>query len=446
MNVGFRVIIVMGIVVTALLGVLADFHKRQQSVAAYRPTFVRVAAETSVGLVGSVRDRDGRLILARELVDVDGVRVAQIHYYYGQALAAVSTGRRRLVTGMLRSLRAPGVEAPWASPELTGWYRTLLGDGCLCPRSLPDELVTTLDAALCVRIYKLLKATGKPVASVVVLNKNAEALALVSYPGPDVEESDRLPDPAHSLSVFLSCFPGSTMKAIVAAYMLESGRGDVDAAVVCPGGSQCWSKHGLTRGLQQALVRSCNPYFRFQAGSFPETEFYAYLANVGFFQEAALGVPSVPAVMPAHTSGTVDPGTAIGTQILTSPLSLACAYGTITDPEGHRFTPRVFLKADGQPLPVPDRPQVLRPEVTAAIRTHLKAVADRGTAAEVGRLLHRRACAKTGTANGSALLAVVTPVDTPEFVVLVRVEGAPSGASLSNLAAEIVRAAEEECH
>jgi hypothetical protein len=440
-----RIVVVLGVLFSALLLVLAEFQSRQASLAAYEQSVPRYLAATSPALVGKIIDRDGRTILARKFISNGGGRSAIIEYTNGPALGSVCVGRDRIVAGMLMHVRAPGTDAPWSTWLLDGWYRNLLGDGTLCPRPLPDELVCSLDSALCVRIHELLKQMGKPAASVVVLNKDAEPVALVDSPGPDVEESDKLPDSLHSLNAFLAWPPASTFKAVVAAYMLQNHRGDPDASVVCNGGSSCWMRHGVTCGLREAIVRSCNPWFRHQASSFNVGHFTAFLTDVGFFQEPALGVPTIPSVTPVHSSSTVDPEMAIGMQVLTSPLSLACAYGTLTDPQGRRFAPHVFLKADGKPLPAPERPQILRPDVTAAMREHLRAVATYGTAAQIGKLLKGNVGAKTGTANGAALLAVVTPIDSPEFIVVIRVKGAESGASLCGLAARIIKAAEEEC-
>lgn len=440
-----RIVMVLGIVFTALLMILAEFHSRQLSFAAYEPNLPRELAAGSPALVGRVVDRDGRTILTRQFVEKAGGRSAVIRYSYGSALGAVSVGQDRIVAGMIRHLRSAGQDAPWSTPELGGVYRNLLGDGALCPRPLPDVLVCSIDASLSLRIYELLQRSGWPAASVVVLNKDGEALSLVDWPGPSVEESEKLPDSLHSLNVFLSTPPASTFKPIVSAYLLQYGKGDINASVECRGNGQCWRKHGVTHGLREALVRSCNPFFRYQSGFMPLGEFYSFLSDVGYFSEPTLGVPTVPAVTPARTSGTVDPETAIGMQILSSPLSLGCAYGTITSPQGRRFSPRLFLKADGRELRTPDQPRVLRPEVTAAMREHLRAVTTYGTAAEIGRLLGRDVGAKTGTAGDAALLAVVYPIDSPEFIVVLRVQGAPSGASLCPIAAEIVHAATEEC-
>ncbi|MEN6520514.1 MAG: penicillin-binding transpeptidase domain-containing protein [Armatimonadota bacterium] len=445
MSFKLRILVVLSVLFTFAIVVLADFHGRQESVPAYEPTLPRAIAATSPALVDRVLDRDGRTILAREFVIKGGGRSAVIRYVYGSALGAAGVGRDRIVAGMIRHLRAPGIDAPWSTPELGGWYRRLLGDGGLCPRPLPHELVCSLDSTLCVRVYELLKREGRQ-GSVVVLDREGQVLALVDAPGPDVEESDRLPDSQHSLNVFLSWPPASTFKPIVAAYMLEYGRGDKDAAVVCKGGGECWAKHGhgVTRGLRQALVHSCNPWFRQQANSFPSGHFLAFLSDIGFFQEPSLGIPAIPAVTPARGGNTVDPEMAIGMQILASPLSLACAYGTISDPQGRRFAPRLLVRADGNPLPAPERPQVLRPNVTAIVREHLKAVASIGTASRLGRLLSGNVGAKTGTANGAALLAVVTPIDSPKFIVVIRIKGAESGASLCDLAAKIVRMTGQE--
>ncbi|MEI6915623.1 MAG: penicillin-binding transpeptidase domain-containing protein [Armatimonadota bacterium] len=434
-----RLLVVLIIVLAGLMWTIFSYNSSRSVREPWEANALIDKQNASPALVHRVTDRHHVSLIVAKREMAGRHKTTVLEHPFGSALSAVGIGRSRSIGGVLAHLRDPGFDSPWAPTQLSAASRWLLGDTALCPKTLPEEVTTTYDAVISQRVYETLQKFGK-VASVVVMGvPDGDVLASVDFPGPDVDESKRPPDKRHSLSVFLPVRPASSMKTITTAYMLTYGRGDPHAVVNCDG-VNCWRRHGKVKGLRRALVDSCNNWFGAQVQSFDRKEFECFLAMAGFLPRPVLGIPDASAIMPLRGDSEVNWAEVVGLQVWTTPLALAAAYGTCTDPEGRRVTPRVLLQADGQSFVLAERLKVTTPEVTAEIRAHLRAVATTGTARSLGKMLGGHVGAKTGTGpDGDALLAVVYPIEQPRYVMILHVQGGGSGSRLTGLAARIVR-------
>lgn len=410
----------------------------------------RIEAQPAVTNV--IEDRHGNVLARPVFIDAAGGDRWVIERPYGRPMADVGLGRETLlaqgIQGNLAGVMRTGGESLRPYSGEGGWARTLLGDPTLTAPTMP-VVRTTIEADLNVAIYQLLAerygARGRrtPKASVVVLHApTGEVRAIVDYPGPDVDGS-RIPDQQTSLDALHGQnLPASTMKVLSAAYLLTFHNADADNAHPCTG-DRCWARHGIVRNLQDAVVRSCNTWFRIESAGWDRGEWLEFVMKTGLQPPDTPGLPLTPVLAVGHRGNRMHWPQAVGQQIWVSLVGLTSAYATVTSMQGLRVNP-VVLEAAGSPAP---QPEVVGPEVSATIRHILWATGRAGTAQSVNRAFKQRnAGAKTGTgerdgATSDAVFLAVAPWDHPEWVVAVSIKGGGSGSSIGSLTGEILNRA-----
>jgi len=259
--------------------------------------------------------------------------------------------------------------------------------------------------------------------------------------------------------------PGSTMKPLVGAQLLEHGRVAPTDRVDTYGGS--WTVFGRTindveKGMGKLTLRdvirvSSNIGIAQFAQRFTPREEYEALRDFGF--GTPTGLP-----FPTEASGTLRPpkewskmsaaSMAMGYEVAVTPLQLATAYAAIAN-GGELLEPalvREIRAPDGTVLYRHQRRVVRRvvsPAVAAKVRTMLGDVVEKGTGMQAD-LTSFAVAGKTGTAllnagGGYALgryyasFIGLFPADDPQYVILVKLDD-PANSYGGVTAAPVTRA------
>jgi cell division protein FtsI/penicillin-binding protein 2 len=288
-------------------------------------------------------------------------------------------------------------------------------------------------------IYGLL-AKERNKASVVVMNTaRGHLYAIVDYPGHDVD-SDIEPDARTSLDALHAAnLPASTLKLLSAAYVLERRPGDASRSYECTG-DRCWTRHGTVRGLEHAVVASCNVWFRLASADWPRADWVQFVLEAGLQPPDTPGLPLAPVVMVGHQPNRPHWPHVVGQQIWVSLVGLATAFATVTSDGGRRINPRVLMNEGS----IAGSPRIVKPAVAKRLGEILWRTAREGTARGVNQVYVRRdAGAKTGTAEvdgktSDAVFAAMAPWHKPEWVVVVTLKGRGRGASIGPIAGRVL--------
>jgi cell division protein FtsI (penicillin-binding protein 3) len=381
------------------------------------PVIQRVASGTEgvlriVGRVGA----DG--------APVDGVELA---------LDSLLRGVRG-TTMLLRDGRGGRLESPFTRNEAArpGHGVTLTINAALqdiCERALADAA-------------KQMGATG---GDIVVMNPfDGEVLALASLrPDPRTTSATTLTEPFE---------PGSTMKPLVAARLLELKRAKPDEVIGTENGE--YTINGRTihddepakeLSLRDVIRVSSNIGIVKFSQRLTVREEFELLRDLGF--GSPTGVP-----YPAEARGIVrapkdwTPQSAasmvMGYEVAVTPLQLATAYSAVAN-GGRLLEPalvRDIRDADGEIVwrhtPRVVR-QVMSPKTAGIVREMLKAVVDSGTST-AANLASFTLVGKSGTARRvergrgyvaghyNAVFASIFPMEDPQYVIVVKLEN-PAG-------------------
>lgn len=322
-------------------------------------------------------------------------------------------------------------------------------------------------------------------AAVVLSSKNAELLALASYPsfGPEsfvggISEPEwaTLNSKESSFPLFnraVSAYaPGSTFKPVVAAAGLAEGLIGPGTTFDCRGkwlglGKRWpkfdWKRSGHGRvNLRKAIVESCDIYFYnvgqklYKASGEPlqdwATKFgFGSVTGVDLPTEAEGRVPTTawkkefnkerdPENISWYPGDTVNMSIGQG-DMLATPLQLARAYGAIAN-GGTLGSPRLAqasMSQDGKVYPIAaegDERVPVSADILARLKRHLREVVTSGTARGAFSGFPVPVAGKTGTAqvrgkDDYAWFAGFAPFEEPEYVVVVMVEQGGHGGSVS---------------
>lgn len=396
--------------------------------------------ESSPALSGVIEDRKGR-VLARP--KFDGGRWV-VDRPFGRPLSDVGVGRTRIqvhgVQGNLAGVMRTGSATLRPYETSRHWSRVLLGHPVLTAPST-SAVRTTIDAELTTEIYDLLAREGKKASVVVLHAPTGELRAVVDYPGPDVY-SDVEPDGRTSLDALHGVnLPASTMKVLSAAYVLQRRPRDAHRQHVCTG-DRCWTRHDLVRGIEDAVVMSCNMWFRLEGASWNRGDWLQFIVEAGLQPADTPGLPTTPILMVGHRANRMHWPQAVGQQLWVSLVGLASSFATLTSAEGRRVDPLVVLgDREGAKKPPPD---IVRPAVAKRLREILRSAAVIGTARSVNQTYGPgTAGAKTGTGErdgqtSDAIFVAVAPWDKPEWVVALTLKGGASGSSVGPLAGRVL--------
>lgn len=360
--------------------------------------------------------------------------------------------RRRQVLGsrVVRSPVAGGDLILTIDPQLQRWAERLL-DGALLSQTLRDGSNQSAGAALVAldcRDGQVLVCAAAP---------RFDPGDLVS--GRDEAISALLEDPAAPLfdrAVKMALPPGSVMKTITAAALLEEHVVAPAEAFFCQGYLRSPAEHrcaiyvdfGLGHGevtLTDALAQSCNVYFFHHALRLGPRPLVAWAQRLGLGQPTGIDLPDESAgLLPSeddlagwHSSDTLALAIGQGT-VTATPLQIARLMALLAG-DGHPVVPHVIdgaAKKQRVASSEPDGASPLSPATLKAIRAGMRQAVDdpTGTAHSALAGLPFSVAAKTGTAEtgggkpSHAWIAGYAPAENPRIAFAIAVEHGGSGA------------------
>ena len=279
---------------------------------------------------GSIRARDGTLMAATL---ASGQRAYPLGVSAGQVLGYAE-------------------RSPWGS-GLAGveyWFDSQLSQG------EPVEL--TIDPFLQTKAEKALAEAARehqPLwASAVVLGRQGQVLALANYPFFDPAEPRHPDDPKTKNQASQSLFePGSSLKPLWAAALLEEGLAGLDSEVNSQSPRIVEGKaitdattHPPVLTMAQVLAYSSNVGMSRLLERLPRERAYHYLGEFGLTQALALegAFNETPLVAPPSSWNAFDfAALAFGQGLAITPLQLAAAFASLGD--GQYYKP--YLLAGG---------------------------------------------------------------------------------------------------
>ena len=295
------------------------------------------------------------------------------------------------------------------------------------------------------------RKTGAAWGSVVVEEvKTGKLLAVADWPTVDPNDVSKTADTdaaaLGSRSFTAPYEPGSTMKAVTASMLLDSGVATPTTHVVAPyrlltkDGADIndAEQHGNEKlTLTGVLIQSSNTGISQLGGRISDTKRLAYLKAFGFGAPTAVGFG-------AEAGGSFGAGpdwdpqthyaTMFGQGLTVSAVQMASAYQTLAN-GGERLPVRLVdscTAADGSVKQVTDgsATQVISPSAAKTTVSMLENVATKGWLASEVKIPGYRIGIKTGTAqevdssggyskNYLVSMAGVAPADDPKYVVYV---------------------------
>ncbi len=312
----------------------------------------------------------------------------------------------------------------------------LLAQGQSLRLTLDPQVQAIAERAL----WKGLQAARADWGAVVVMESQTGRLLAVAN-GPAFDPSAPRGDPQQDLGWRNYAFaqalePGSTIKPLTAAVLLEEGQARLDTKVYAPMSRQVagWTirdvvKHPETLTLSEVLKYSSNVGITTLAERIPRATLYRFFEKMHFMDKALLpplsqqphvGVQvATPRVRPLPRWGPAEYANAtFGQGFLITPLHLTAAYNILAS-DGFYRQPVLFEGQTGQSAPV-FRPQVAR-DIRRALQEGLT---------ENAKLPGYDLAGKTGTAQVvvdgryshsvyAALFAGFIPAQTPRATVVV---------------------------
>ncbi|HGY57284.1 MAG TPA: PASTA domain-containing protein [Caldithrix abyssi] len=239
-------------------------------------------------------------------------------------------------------------------------------------------------------------------------------LAMANYPEFDPNRHSRFPEDAKRNRCITDVFePGSTMKIMTAAALLQEGIYNKDSIVHCNNGKykvydrvfRDTKKHGWL-SFQRVVEKSSNVGMIRLAEKLPPRTLFRYLKNFGFGMDTGIGLQGAnPGRLeqPARWSGVSRASISIGYEIGVTAVHLAAAYSAVVN-GGYLYRPFVISRLrypDGREeiLNEPEQiRQVISEPVSRQLKLFMKGVVERGTGTKA-RVDGLTVGGKTGTAK-----------------------------------------------
>ncbi|MGJ8676490.1 MAG: peptidoglycan D,D-transpeptidase FtsI family protein [Akkermansiaceae bacterium] len=341
------------------------------------------------------------------------------------------------------------------------------------------RVTLNIDSEVQYLVENTLRNVGR--AAAVVMNPNTgEVIAMASVP-------DFTPAPNYSAQVWQrynenkanpllnkaigNFTPGSTFKIPTAIAAAIHGHGQDHKN--CPGYTiygkikiHCWighkgGQHGVL-GVQEAIQRSCNPYFMNVANDIGSKNMLSTFQLLGLGKQTGIELPSESqGFVPGDRHWKLNPDNGPVTPAITGMMSIGQSQSAATPLQiatmasaiangGKLYKPRIIKKitsASGQTL-LENKPQLvvdllekgLKPADLENIRQGMwKAANENGGTAKRVALEGRDVAAKTGTAQiydmglrtNDAWTLAFAPMDKPKYVVVVAVKRGTSGGGVA---------------
>lgn len=292
---------------------------------------------------------------------------------------------------------------------------------------------------------------AKGVGVIVMDPSNADILAMVNYPGADLNNLDRsdtqkLAELTKNKMVTDAYEPGSTFKIITLSSALSSGTTTEASHFLCTGAKivdgekiSCWrtgNPHG-NETLSEAVQNSCNPAFMTMALDMGTETFYDYIHKFGFGQKTGIDFSTDGSGIVSgeqYVRNTDLARIGFGQSIAVTPLQLVTAVSASIN-GGTLYTPRLVSKltnADGKvvkEIKTNSRGQVITSETSSLVRKLLQGVVEKGSGKNA-KIEGYTVGGKTGTAQiydengkivqGKHISSFIgfTPVDNPKYLCL----------------------------
>lgn len=359
------------------------------------------------------------------------------------------------------------------------------GPELITPAVAGADVVLTLDRSLQFEVERILKRQVADMGAkggVVLVTEPAtgEVLAMASVRRTDGGE---VVSSSLNMATSWSFEPGSVMKAVTFAGVLDSGIATADTSRIVPDTHEIYdavftdsSPHGTADWTVRDIVTvSSNVGTIYWAEELGGERLDYYLKGFGFGRSTELGFPGETGgllIEPDRWGGIATATSALGQGMLVTPVQMLAAYNAIAN--NGTYTPlqmvREFAHADGthEVPPAPERHQVVSPQVAAQVRAMLENAVSVGTGTNA-QVDGYRVAGKTGTARkavdgGSgyedgagnyryvASFVGFLPADQPELSILVTIDeptatfyaghaAAPAFAEIATFAARHLRIA-----
>lgn len=283
----------------------------------------------------------------------------------------------------------PGVETRIvdAKGEDTGTTLRTLSKG------EPGELKTTLDKDMQVAAEQSVK--GKPKASAVAVQPSTgEVMAVANSPADGYNNAFRG-----------SLAPGSTMKVITSAMLLDKGLASPEKPHPCPkfveyGGwkFQNDDKFDIPNGtFSQSFARSCNTAFISQAKELEDGDLSKEASEVfGIGKNWQVGTGTFDGSVPVQTDAQMAASLIGQGSVRMNPLNMASVAATV---QSGTFKQPVIVSPKLDDRPIAKAARSMKPEVNAQLKGLMKLTAASGTAAQPMAGLGGDVGAKTGSAE-----------------------------------------------
>ena len=356
------------------------------------------------------------------------------------------------------------------------------------PPAQGADLFLTLDAGIQCLTENVLRKTGRAAAVVMDVN-TGEVLAMASVPNYDpndyvpslsqksadyyLQNEKQNPFTNRAVSSFQS---GSTTKIPVALTALINGKANFSSQ--CSGHVafgrtkiHCWltSGHGRLR-LEQALQRSCNPYFMDLANSMGRQQVVEGFSALNLGRRTGVGLPDEsPGILPGSQKWLQqkEPGSIVTKSQIAlmsigqwdmecTPLQI-CAITACVANGGKYYQPRLLKKAKLlDDFVVADKPELkvdlvkdlgVSPSDMKRVQRGMWLAANQagGTAGRVA-IADYPVAAKTGTVQvrktptkiNNSWVTAYAPYDSPRYAVTIFVEGGASGGKVAGPLANMI--------
>ncbi|MFN4984955.1 MAG: penicillin-binding transpeptidase domain-containing protein [Ignavibacteria bacterium] len=366
--------------------------------------------------------------------DVDNNGLTGIELQYNDILKGKSgfVVMQRDGMGKLR----PGVD-----PE-----REAALDGKSLQLTIDLEMQRVVEQELARGVYENGATSGTVIA---IEPATGDVLAMASYPSFHPNRLDQATDDAIRIRSITDQYePGSTMKVITAAALLEEGKiGRLDPVdggtgqMQMPGGAVIKDDHPVGQTtFQGALEQSSNVVFATLARRLDDRVFYKYVRDFGFGIPTGIDIPGEVRgrlKRPNEFDVSTKSYMAFGYEVSATALQVLCAYAAVAN-NGILMQPRIIKSVmsdrDGEMSEMPPQKvrQVIREETAQQLKEMLVAVVEKGTATQA-TIPGVRIAGKTGTAqqltngeydrkNYTASFVGYYPADKPRVAMIVMLD------------------------
>ncbi|MDY6969942.1 MAG: penicillin-binding transpeptidase domain-containing protein, partial [Spirochaetota bacterium] len=309
----------------------------------------------------------------------------------------------------------------------------------------------------------VVKFRAKRGIAMVLEVKTGKLLAVANYPDFDPNYYWRYSDEERRNSAIVYSFePGSTLKMIAVAHILESVPNILKRKLFCNGkikiadtSLKCTGRHGSV-DLYDIIKYSCNVGIIQAMNEVRKDKFYKTLREFGFGEKVGIQFPgeSRGILRPLiEWSGLSKYSISIGQEISVSPLQLIAAIGAIAN-QGVYIIPSIvesIYREDGsivQSFYLKTRGQIIRGDTARTIIRLMRGVVIGGTGKHAS-LEYYNAVGKTGTAQKSkgrggyyqdkvnVSFIGIAPYENPDICVLVMIDEPQLGNSGGEIAAPV---------